>query len=363
MLPFRTASIISREGWRIGMTDQNKMRAVVFDGSLHVVDNYPVPELSPGWARIHVQTAGICKTDMELMKGYGGFKGVLGHEFIGVVEACDRKEWIGKKVVGEINVACGYCEWCRKGLGRHCPSRTTLGIVNHDGCMADYCILPVSNLIEIPADVSDNRAVLTEPLSAACEIIEQLPLTGSERAVVLGDGRLGILCTWALSTVLSDVALVGHHPEKLQTARWRHIQTSADLAGVRGGADIVVDATGSASGMMDAMRLCRPRGTLVLKTTIADQDDINLAPVVVNEINIIGSRCGQFRDGIKMMQDYPDMPLERLITDRYPITEAVAAFDRATRPDAIKVLLQINSLPEFSRCAVCESASFNNQRM
>jgi alcohol dehydrogenase len=191
--------------------------------------------------------------------------------------------------------------------------------------------------------------VFTEPLSAACEIIEQLKLTGSERVIVLGDGRLGILCAWALSTVLSDITLVGHHPEKLQIARWRHMQTATDLAGVRKGADIVVDATGSGSGMVEAMQLCRPRGTIVLKTTVVDQGHINLAPVVVNEINIIGSRCGQFRDGIKMLQDYPDMPLTRLITDRYPIGEAVSAFACATRPDAIKVLLQINALPEFSR--------------
>lgn len=331
------------------MTDQNIMRAVVFDGSLHVVDHYPTPEIRPGWARIHIQTAGICKTDLELMKGYKGFQGVLGHEFIGVVEACDQKEWIGKKVVGEINAACGDCHWCRKGLGRHCPARTTLGITSHDGCMADYCILPVSNLVEIPADISDDRAVLTEPLSAACEIIEQLPLTGSERAVVLGDGRLGILCAWALSTVISDITLAGHHPEKLQIAKWRHIQTATDLTSVEGCADIVVDATGSVSGVIEAMKLCRPRGTIVLKTTIADRGDINLAPVVVNEIKMIGSRCGQFRDGIKMLQDYPEMPLTRLITDRYPIAEAISAFDRAARPDALKVLLQINSLPEFSR--------------
>jgi len=149
------------------MTDQNKMRAVVFDGSLRVVDDYPVPELRPEWARIRIQTAGICKTDMELVKGYRDFTGVLGHEFVGVVDACDRQEWIGKKVVGEINVSCGHCQWCRKGLGRHCSAGTTLGIVNHDGCMADYCLLPVNNLMEVPADVSDDRAVFTEPLSAA----------------------------------------------------------------------------------------------------------------------------------------------------------------------------------------------------
>jgi len=330
------------------MMDQNKMRAVVFDGSLRVVDDYPVPELRPEWARIRIQTAGICKTDMELVKGYRDFTGVLGHEFVGVVDACDRQEWIGKKVVGEINVSCGHCQWCRKGLGRHCSAGTTLGIVNHDGCMADYCLLPVNNLMEVPADVSDDRAVFTEPLSAACEIIEQLPMTGAQRVVVLGDGRLGILCAWALATVLSDVTLFGHHPEKLQRAMWRHIRTTADAAQIRPGADIVVDATGSAGGMTEAMRLCRPRGVIVLKTTIAGRSDINLAPLVINEISLVGSRCGQFRDGIKMLRDYPDMPVERLITDRYPIADALAAFDRATRPDAMKVLLRVNALPEFS---------------
>ena len=324
------------------MTKSNKMRAVVFDGALRVVDDYPVPDIRPGWARIHIKTAGICKTDMELMKGYMGFTGVLGHEFIGVVQACDQKDWIGKKVVGEINAACGHCEWCQKDLGRHCPARTTLGIFRHDGCMADYCILPECNLIEIPADVSDDRAVLVEPLSAACEIIEQLPMQGSERAVILGDGRLGILCAWVLSTVLSDVTIVGHHPEKLEIAKWRHIQTANDSANVRPGADIIVDATGSGSGLMEAIRLCRPRGVIVLKTTVAHQGNINLAPVVINEISIVGSRCGRFRDGIKVLQDFSDMPVERLITDRYPIAEAVSAFERATRQDALKVLLQIN---------------------
>jgi len=324
------------------VAEYHKMKAVVFDGSLRVVDDYPTLDLRPGWARIHIRTAGICKTDMELMKGYREFKGVPGHEFIGVVEACEQKEWIGKKVVGEINAACGQCEWCQKGLGRHCPAATTLGIFKHDGCMADYCILPAGNLMEIPADVSDDRAIFTEPLSAACEIIEQLPMQGSERAVVLGDGRLGILCAWALSTVLSDVTIAGHHPEKLKIAAWRHIQTIDDSAAVRPGADIVVDATGSGSGMTDAMRLCRPRGTIVLKTTVVCQGDINLAPVVINEISILGSRCGRFRDGLKMLRDFPDMPVERLITARYPLAEAVSAFERAARPDALKVLLQIN---------------------
>jgi alcohol dehydrogenase len=320
---------------------RGSMRAVVFDGTLRVVDDCPEPEPKPGWARINVNQAGICKTDLEIMKGYMGFKGILGHEFVGIVEACDQREWLGKRVVGDINAACGNCDWCRKGLGRHCPNRSTLGIRNHDGCMADCCVLPVRNLLEVPPDISDDRAVLIEPLSAACEILEQLTIDGSERVAVLGDGRLGILCAWALSTIVSDLTIVGHHPEKLNLAKWRQIRTTLDAAEVKPGVDIVVEATGSGRGIIEAMRLCRPRGTIVLKSTGAYQGNINLAPIVINEVCLLGSRCGQFRDGMRMLKEYPDMTLERLITDRYPIEDAVKAFDRATRKDAMKVVLEI----------------------
>jgi alcohol dehydrogenase len=331
-----------RKGALVMRTDQFSMRAVVFDGSLRVTDNYPVPALKPGWARIRVTQAGICKTDMELMKGYMGFKGVLGHEFVGIVEACNDDVWLGKRVVGEINAACGLCDWCKKLLGRHCPHRTTLGIVNHDGCMADYCVLPAVNLLEVPADISDDRAVLTEPLAAACEILEQLPLKGSEKVIVLGDGRLGILCAWVLATAVKDVTLLGHHQEKLDLARWRHLKTTLDPSKVEPRADVVVDSTGSGRGIEEAMRLCRPRGTIVLKSTVASQGDINLAPIVINEVCLLGSRCGQFRDGIGVLRNYPDMPVEKLITDRYPLEDAVSAFARAHCSDAIKVVLTIN---------------------
>ncbi|MDO9528621.1 MAG: alcohol dehydrogenase catalytic domain-containing protein [Syntrophales bacterium] len=317
------------------------MRAVVFDGELRFVTDYPVPEVLPHWARIRVQKAGICKTDMELMSGYMGFKGILGHEFIGVVEQCDDTKWIGKRVVGEINAVCGQCEWCAKGIGRHCPNRATLGINNLNGCMADYCVLPVSNLLEVPKTVPDDRAVLIEPLSAACEILEQLKIQGSERAVILGDGRLGILCAWVLSTVLSDVTLVGHHPEKLELSAWRHIKTAVSSADVDTGADIVVDATGSGRGMNEAMLLCRPRGIIVLKSTVASQGELNLAPVVINELTLLGSRCGQFKDGLRILESYPDMPVERLITGRYPIEQAVEAFEQSAKSDTVKILLEM----------------------
>ena len=316
------------------------MRAIVLDGQLRFTPNFPVPEVQPGWAKIRVITAGICQTDLELINGYLGFSGVLGHEFVGIVESCEDIRWIGKRVAGEINAGCGQCSWCQKGQGRHCPSRITLGIDRLNGCMADYCVLPISNLIEIPANISDDRAVLIEPLSAACEILEQLSLIGSERIVVLGDGRLGILCAWVLSTVASDVTLIGHHPEKLALSLWNNIKI-AHGGNHCSGADVVVEATGSATGLADAMTLCRPRGIVVLKSTVAVSATVNLSPIVIHELTVIGSRCGQFRHGLSLMAKHPDMPLERLITNRFPIESATEAFVMAAQNSAIKILLDL----------------------
>lgn len=314
------------------------MRAVVWNGQLRLMPDYPVPAVPPGWARIRVKTAGICRTDLELINGYLRFSGVLGHEFVGIVESCEDVRWIGKRVVGEINAACGQCFWCRKGQGRHCPDRTTLGIDRLDGCMADYCILPIDNLIEIPASISDRRAVFIEPLSAACEILEQLPLSGLERVAVLGDGRLGILCAWVLSTAVTDVTLIGHHPEKLALSAWNGVNTARDGSCCTG-ADVVIEATGSATGLAEAITLCRPRGVVVLKSTVAVSATVNLAAVVIHELTVLGSRCGQFRHGLSVMTRHPDMPLERLITDRFPIEQATDAFDRSMQHTALKVLL------------------------
>jgi len=319
------------------------MAAALFDGRLSYVTNYPLPEKQPGWALIQVRTAGICRTDLELMQGYLGFRGVLGHEFIGVVAESDDPAWTGKTVSGEINAACGRCEWCARGLGRHCPHRTTLGIVNHDGCMAEYCVLPAANLVEIPVTLPVAKAILLEPLSAACEILEQLTIRGNERIVIIGDGRLGILCAWALATVASDVTILGHHTVKLALAQWRGIKTalSGDFT-VSAGADIVVEATGSSTGLSEAIRLCRPRGTIVLKSTVALPQNINLASLVIDEITVIGSRCGRFEAGLRMMQDYPDMPLTNMITARFPLSQVEKAFTRAVQGDALKILLDIS---------------------
>ena len=316
------------------------MRAVSFDGGLPVVldRNRPLP--GPGWARIRVHLAGICKTDLEIMKGYQGFQGILGHEFLGVVDSCDDPAWIGRRVVGEINAPCGRCRWCAQGLGRHCPRRTTLGIAGLDGCMAEYCLLPTKNLYQVDRDIPDERAILVEPLAAACEILEQLPLQGNERIIVLGDGRLGILCAWTLATVTPEVSLAGHHQDKLDLARWREIRTVLGTTDLTPGADVVVDATGSRAGFEQALALCRPRGILVLKSTLADRTELNLAPLVINEITVVGSRCGCFPDALSLMHDCPDMPLERLLTRRYPLSRAPEAFEAAREPGALKVVLE-----------------------
>ncbi len=318
------------------------MKAVVFDGTLSYVEDHPRPAARPGWALVAVKLAGICGTDLEIAKGYKSFKGVPGHEFVGVVEDCEVESLLGKRVVGEINTACGRCSWCAGGLGRHCTSRKTLGIGGLDGCFAEYCSLPVENLHVIGADIPDERALLTEPFAAACEILEQVSLDGSERIIVLGDGRLGILCAWALQAVAEDVTIIGNHREKLDIARWRTVKTAIRAGEIRPGADVVVEATGSGGGIAQAMELCRPRGTIVLKSTVAIQGNVNLAPVVINELTVVGSRCGRFEHALDMMRKFPDMPLEMLISGRYPLDRAAGAFAGAANGRTLKVLLEVN---------------------
>ena len=314
------------------------MKAGVFDSVLRYVTDRPEPVAPAGWSRIRVALAGICKTDLELIKGYQGFHGVLGHEFVGRVEMPDGR--CGRRVVGDINAACGRCDWCARGLGRHCPNRVTLGIDRLDGCMAEVCVLPDANLLEVPDDLSDEHAVLVEPLSAACEILEQHPLHGGERVAVLGDGKLGILCAWVLAGAGAEVTLVGRHPDKLALAEWRGLRTRLAAEPLSAGFDLVVEATGSEAGLARAVELCRPRGTVVLKTTVAAPHQLHLAPVVVNELTLLGSRCGQFRDGLAFLARNPDVPLDRLIAARFSIEQAEDAFHSAAK-SSLKVLLEI----------------------
>lgn len=321
------------------VTKAPTMRAVRYDGSLYLASRHPLPVPPPQWALVRVHTAGICQTDLELMKGYMAFTGTLGHEFVGTVADALGGQWMGRRVVGDINAACGDCDACRAGLGRHCPRRQVLGIVDLDGCMADYCMLPLANLHPVPDDVPDDRAVFCEPLTAACEILEQVAVTGSDRVVVLGDGRLGTLCAWVVSTAAGETTLIGHHAHKLHAAEWNGVRTRLGIAGMATGADVVVEATGSPDGLKAAMSLVRPRGTLVMKSTVAATTALNLAPLVVDEITVVGSRCGQPAHGLAMMAGHPDMPLERLVTARYRPEDAREAFARAESREAVKVLI------------------------
>ena len=318
------------------------MRAVVFDGSLRFLQNVPIPDIPKGWALIRVQFAGICGTDVKILEGYQNYKGVLGHEFVGIVVQCGSPEWIGLQVVGEINVSCGRCKWCKKGLTGHCAQRQVMGIHRLNGCMADYCILPLSNLVKVPSSMLKEHAVLIEPLSAACRILDQIHLNGYERVVILGDGPLGILCAWVLSTVVSHVTLVGHHAHKIEAAKWRNLKAVLDCPKSLYGSDVVVEATGSGNGLSQAMALCRPRGTIILKSTVSKAEAINPSSMVINEQTLVGSRCGNFTAALKLLDCHPDLPLGRLITATYPIEHAKEAFERNAGSDALKVALSLS---------------------
>lgn len=315
------------------------MLAVYIDKGISVVEDYFVPRVPAGWALIRVAYAGICRTDLEIVKGYADFTGVAGHEFSGVVETCDTREWVGKRVAGRINVGCGRCRMCAKGIPAHCRSRRSLGIRGLDGCMAEYVRLPVSNLVEIPDFLDDRSAVMIEPFAAACRISEQVEIDPAGHAVVLGDGKLGVLCAWALSAVMDHVTLSGRHREKLALAAWKGLRTAGKGENPPPDADLVVEATGSPSGLTEALDLCRPLGTVVLKSTVNDPARINLSKAVVNEITIRGSRCGDFRQAVEVLRKFPDMPLSLLVTDVFPAHEAEEAFCRAVSPTAVKVLL------------------------
>lgn len=315
------------------------MKALVFDGVLRFVPDYPPPSARPGWAVIKVSRAGICRTDVEITHGYMNFRGVLGHEFTGVVTECDDDAWLERRVVGEINAACGACEWCARGLGRHCPYRSVLGIQALDGCIAEYCTLPVANLHRVPDEMPDDHAVLVELLAAAYEILAQVRVPPDARCIVVGDGKLGILCAWALSTASRRVTLAGHHPDNLAAAEWNGIATTTDAAALEP-ADIVVDCTGRAAGLARCIGLCRPRGTLILKSTVAADSGMNLAPVVINELTVVGSRCGLFADALQGYSHHR-FPLDRLIRGHFPLDRGIEAFAAAVRGGSLKIVLDM----------------------
>ena len=318
------------------------MKAVVFDNGLKLDNNYPMPQPKDGEALIKVNTIGICNTDYEITKGYMGYKGILGHEFTGVVEKAFDKSLIGKRVVGEINCGCGNCEWCAQGLERHCFNRSTLGIWKREGCFAEYVALPEKNLLVIPDNVTDNEAVFVEPLAAALEILEQIHIPPYKKVIVLGDGKLGIITALALNACDLDVTLVGKHEEKLSLAKAQGVKTKLlnDLK-IEKKYDFVVEATGSITGFETSLALTKPRGVLVLKSTIAASKEINLAPVVIDEITILGSRCGQFAPAMRMLES-KRIDVNPLISDIFPIDKSIEAFERNKEKSSVKVLVKVD---------------------
>jgi threonine dehydrogenase-like Zn-dependent dehydrogenase len=315
------------------------MRAVHFDQELRCID-IAAPSFTGDETLIRLLKAGICNTDLEITRGYFGFRGVLGHEFVGVVEASKNSSLVGKRVVGEINAACGRCAYCRKQLQRHCPNRTVLGILNRDGAFREFLTLPEENLHRVPDSISDDEAVFTEPLAAACEILDQIQITPSDRVAILGDGKLGLLIAMVLGHSGCDLNLVGRHHAKLKLAESYGVKcVGPEVTPKPRNFDIVIEATGSPSGWEQALQLIKPRGRLVLKSTFHEQVAFNPAPLVVDEITVIGSRCGRFEPALNLLQANKVQPT-RLIQHALPLARALQAFDLARKPGVLKVLLQ-----------------------
>jgi 2-desacetyl-2-hydroxyethyl bacteriochlorophyllide A dehydrogenase len=293
----------------------------------------------PGEALIKVRLSGICGTDLELVRGYYPYTGVLGHEFVGEVVESPQQDWIGKRVVGEINAVCGECEQCRNGRPTHCENRTVLGIVNRDGVHAEYFSLPVANLHLVPDSVSDEAAVFTEPLAAALEIQEQVHIRSTDRVLLVGAGRLGQLIAQTLSLTGADLHVVARHPHQKKILEARKIRLISEDEIQPRKWDVAVEATGSPSGFELARRALRPRGTLVLKSTYRGEMTVNWSPFVVDEITIVGSRCGPFAPALRLLERGEVDPTV-LIAKRFPLSKADEAMQEAQKPGMLKVLLQ-----------------------
>jgi threonine dehydrogenase-like Zn-dependent dehydrogenase len=342
------------------------MKALRYENELLSVTDAPKPA-SNGEAVVRVTLSGICNTDLEIARGYAGFQGTIGHEFVGVIESLPEsgaearpsgravKEATpgsepslavrlltpGQRVVGEINAGCGRCVLCRAGDPRHCPERTVLGIVRRDGAHAEFLKLPVANLIPVPDEIADEHAVFTEPLAAACGILERVTIIEDTRVAVIGDGKLGLLCAQVLAKTGASVTLVGKHHDKLEIATGRGIDAITDnQAKLRVSAfDVVVEASGSATGFDLALDLLHPRGVLVLKSTFHGATEMNAARIVVDEISVVGSRCGRFDPALELLKQGA-VDVESLISEEFPLAEGVRAMERAAERGVLKVLLR-----------------------
>jgi threonine dehydrogenase-like Zn-dependent dehydrogenase len=316
------------------------MRALVADDGVRYRTDLPAPAAGAGEVLVRIACAGICETDLQLIKGYMGFRGTLGHEFVGVAQS---GPYAGRRVVGEINCSCHRCETCRRGLASHCPNRTVIGILNHDGAFADLIAMPQQNLHLVPDSLPDEVAVFTEPVAAAFQIPAQLSIGRADRIVILGDGRLGNLCAQVLATLSDDVMVVGKHPEKLGLLSRSGIRTALlSDALVERAADVVVDCTGSESGLPTALRLVRPRGTIVLKTTVAGTQTMPWAPFVIDEVTLVGSRCGPFDQALAALEA-GRVDVRPLISARFDLSDGLRALEHAQRKDVLKVLLDVDT--------------------
>ena len=300
----------------------------------------PLPRVPEGFARIRLLAAGICSTDLELQRGYYGFSGTPGHEFVGEVVASGDPAWLGRRVAGEINLACQKCEWCRRGLGRHCPTRRVLGIVNYPGAFREFLTLPLHNLHAVPRSVSDAQAVFIEPIAAACEILDQVKIPKNAAVAVLGDGKLGLLIAQVLQAHGARVHLLGRHRDKMRLVEKAGVSTELVPRKLPARAyRWVVDATGSSDGLRAAVTMCEPRGTIVMKSTVHGLVTIDTAPVIVNEVTLVGSRCGRFEPALRLLAS-KKIDVTGLIADEFPLDRAPQAFARAATKGVLKVLLR-----------------------
>jgi alcohol dehydrogenase len=296
------------------------------------------PRRPEGFALIRLLYGGICNTDIELQRGYYGFRGTPGHEFVGEVVEADDRSWVGERVVGEINLACGKCDWCARGLGRHCPKRTVLGIVKQPGAFREFLTLPEQNLRRVPRAIPSEEAVFVEPLAAACEILDQVRIPRGTPVAVLGDGKLGLLASQVLQAHGAKVQLYGRHKEKLRIAGQSGVSTEIAKKLPVAKYEFVVEATGSAEGLKQAVQMTRPRGTVVMKSTVHGLVSIDSAPVIVNEITLVGSRCGRFEPALRLLAQRK-VRVDAMISEVLPLKSAPKAFRDAAKSGVLKVLL------------------------
>jgi alcohol dehydrogenase len=314
------------------------MVSVCLENGKVLVRKQARPRRPKGFALIRLLYGGICNTDIELQRGYYGFHGTPGHEFVGEVVEADDRRWIGERVVGEINLACGKCAWCARGLGRHCPTRKVLGIVKQPGAFREFLTLPERNLRRVPREIPSEEAVFVEPLAAACEILDQVKIPRGAPVAVLGDGKLGLLASQVLQAHGAQVHLFGRHKEKLRIARQAGVSTEIAKKLPVAKYPFVVEATGSSEGLRQAVQMTQPRGTVIMKSTVHGLVAIDSAPVIVNEITLVGSRCGRFEPALQLLKSRK-VRVDAMISEVLPLKSAPEAFRIAAKPGILKVLL------------------------